>query len=103
MPELPIACTLTPDAKTDRLRLIDDLRRDALIAREPTGAGARLRLRDTPDVERRARELVAAESQCCAFLTFELSRADGELVLDVSGPPDARPVVELFFAPGSIA
>ena len=52
-----------------------------------------------PEVEQRTRELVAAESRCCAFLAFKLDREDGALVLDIAGPADARPVIEMFFAP----
>jgi hypothetical protein len=45
------------------------------------------------------RELADLESRCCAFLRFELAR-DGEgIVLDVTGPADARPVIESFFLP----
>ena len=58
----------------------------------------RVRLRDEPDIEQRTRELVAAESRCCAFLDFELGRDAGDLVLDISGPEDARPVIDMFFA-----
>jgi len=99
MSDLPIACTLTPDAMTDRLAFIESLRDDALVARETTDTGLRVRLRDDGDVERRVRALVAAESACCAFLTFVLEREGGELVLTVDGPAEARPVVDLFFAP----
>jgi len=99
MPDLPIACTLTPGGMTARLALIEALSADGLLDRAPTDGGLRVRLRDTPDIEQRTRELVAAESKCCAFLDFELRRADGDLVLDISGPEDARPVIEMFFAP----
>jgi hypothetical protein len=58
-----------------------------------------VRLLDRPDIERRTRELVTAESKCCAFLDFELDRENGHLVLDISGPEDARPVIDMFFAP----
>jgi hypothetical protein len=93
-----IACTLTPDAMTARRALIDSLAAEGLLDRTVTDAGLRLRLRDTPEIERRTRELIAAESACCAFLDFELTRDGGDLVLDVSGPADARPVIEAFFA-----
>jgi hypothetical protein len=96
--DLPIACTLPPDGMTARLALIDALAADGLIDRTPTDAGLRVRLRDTPEIERRTRELVAAESACCAFLDFDLRREGGDLVLDISGPADARPVIEQFFA-----
>jgi hypothetical protein len=98
MPDLPIACTLSPDGMTARLALIEALASDGLLDRTPTASGLRVRLRDTPDIERRSRELVAAESACCAFLDFALGREDGALVLDVSGPQDARPVIDMFFA-----
>jgi hypothetical protein len=98
MSELPVACTLSPDGMTARLALIDALAFDGLLDRTPTASGLRVRLRDTPDIEQRTRELVAAESACCAFLDFTLGRADGDLVLDITGPPNARPVIEMFFA-----
>jgi hypothetical protein len=99
MPELPIACTLSPDGMTARLALIDALAADGLLDRTPTASGLRVRLRDTTDVERRTRELVAAESACCAFLDLTLSRDGGDLVLDITGPQNARPVIDMFFAP----
>ena len=102
MPDLPIACTLTPDGMTARLALIDALSADGLLDRTLTDGGLRVRLRDTPDIEQRTRELVAAESACCAFLDFDLGREDGELVLDISGPEDARAVIEMFFAPEAV-
>ena len=83
---------------TARLRLIDALAADGLLDRTATDAGLRIRLRDSPDIERRTRELVAAESKCCAFLDFDLRRNGGELVLDIAGPADARPVIDMFFA-----
>lgn len=98
MTEIPIACTLTPDGMTARVALIDALAADGLLDRTATDHGLRVRLLDRPHIEQRTRELVAAESKCCAFLDFELGRDQGDLVLDISGPEDARPVIELFFA-----
>jgi hypothetical protein len=97
MPDLPIACTLSPDGMSARMALIDALA-DGVLDRTPTASGMRVRLRDTPDIEQRTRELVAAESACCAFLDFTLAREDGDLVLDITGPQNARPVIEMFFA-----
>src|SRR4051794_21566443 len=99
MPDLPIACTLSPDGMTARLALIDALAADGLLDRTSSDAGLRVRLRDTPEIEQRTRALVAAESACCAFLDFALGHYDGDLVLDISGPEDARPVIDMFFAP----
>jgi hypothetical protein len=99
MTDQPIACTLTPDGMTARLALIDALAADGLLERTPTESGMRVRLLDRPDIEQRTRELVAAESKCCAFLDFDVRRENGDLLLDISGPEHARPVIELFFAP----
>jgi hypothetical protein len=98
MSDLPIACTLSPDGMTARIALIDALAADGLLDRTPTDAGLRIRLRDTPEIERRTRELVAAESRCCAFLEFTLGRDDGALVLEIAGPEDARTAIDMFFA-----
>jgi hypothetical protein len=94
--ELPIACTLGAKARAEREAFIARLRDDALIAGEATSRGVRLRLRRDDDVERRARELIEAEAGCCAFLDFTLARSGGELVLEVAGPPEARPFVDAF-------
>ena len=98
MSDLPIACTLTPDGMTARLALIEALAADGLLDRTATDAGLRVRLRDTPQIERRTRELISAESRCCAFLDFTLNREGGALVLDIAGPEDARPIMAELFA-----
>ena len=99
MTDLPIACTLSADGVTARLALIDALAADGLLDRTATAAGVRVRLRETPEIEQRTLELVAAESKCCAFLDFDLGREGNALVLDISGPPNAKPVIEMFFSP----
>jgi hypothetical protein len=101
MTDLPIACTLGADDMSARLGVIETLAADGLIDRTPTDGGVRVRLRDTPDIERRTRELIAAEARCCAFLNFDLRRVEDALVLDITGPPEARPVIEQFFTAGA--
>jgi hypothetical protein len=98
MTEPPIACTLDARQTAGREHLIARLWADALIDHKPTAGGLQARLRFSRDVERRVHELILAESACCAFLTFELVRNDDQLVLDISGPADARPVIESFLA-----
>ena len=99
MTELPTACTLEPEQMPGRLAFIEGLTADALIDQQPIAGGQRSRFRDTPDVEQRVRDLVAAESECCAFLRFELARDEHALLLDITGSPDAQPVIRRFFAP----
>ena len=99
MTDTPIACTLSPDGSTARMALIDALAADGLLDRARTATGVRMRLRDTPEIEQRALALVEAESRCCPFLSFDLRREHEALVLEITGPPDARPVIDEFFAP----
>ena len=99
MTETPIACSLSSDDMTERMALIDELAVDGLVDRQSTDAGVRVRLRDTPDIEARTRRLIAAEASCCPFMTFDLRRDGGALVLDITGPPEARPVIDMFLAP----
>jgi hypothetical protein len=98
MTDTTIACTLNPAQLRDRVAVIDSLASDALLGQENIAGGVRSRFRDTPDVEDRVRELVAAESSCCGFLSFDVGRRDGELRLEITGAPEARPVIDQFFA-----
>lgn len=63
--------------------------RAALIAAEPPGM---LRFRATPDTRQRLEEIVAAEAECCPFLSLELSEHKEELRLTVSAPEGADAV-----------
>jgi hypothetical protein len=93
----PIVCTLNPAEMRGRGARIDALAADALLSREPIEGGLRHRFRADDAVEREVRELAALESRCCAFLTFAVSREPHAVVLDVTGAPDAQPVIEQFF------
>lgn len=94
----PIACTLTPAAYAARTEDLAKLARRALRSREPLPGGARLTFQADAETERRLREVIAAEARCCAFLRMELRAADDALVLDVTGPAQAEPVIAELFA-----
>jgi hypothetical protein len=96
--DLPIACTLHPAEMRERAASIDALADDALLDQREIDGGLRTSFRAAPDVEQRLHELVAAESRCCAFLTFAIGRDDDTLWLDITGAPEARPVIDQFFA-----
>jgi hypothetical protein len=98
MAELPIACALAPEDRPARGALMGSLAADGLLERRPTAAGVRFRWRDEPGIERRLREFVALERRCCGFLDFDITRGEGRLELEVRGAPEARPVIEQFFA-----
>jgi hypothetical protein len=48
-------------------------------------------------VEARLWELIEAERECCSFLEFGVEVSDSELVLEVTGPPSARRLIDLLF------
>jgi hypothetical protein len=96
--DAPVACTLDADQHDSRAAELSELAGRALTRRSPIAGGRRLTFIDTPDVERELRVAVAAESSCCSFLTMRLTRADGALVLDVTGPAHAAPIIAELFA-----
>jgi hypothetical protein len=49
--------------------------------------------------KRELRELIALDGECCPFLDFRLEPGPDELVLDVTGPMEARELVASFASP----
>ena len=96
--EQPIACTLSRGQHKDRVNDLATLAARALRSRERTADGERLTFVDSADTERELRAAIAAEASCCAFLRMDLQREDDGLVLDVTGPREARPIIAELFA-----
>jgi MerR family transcriptional regulator, copper efflux regulator len=94
----PIGCTLSAADYAERAQDTHELARRALRSREQIPEGARLTFEPGADTERRLREIVAAEARCCAFLRMDLRSADDALVLDVTGPAEAEPIIAELFA-----
>jgi MerR family transcriptional regulator, copper efflux regulator len=90
MPEdTPIACSLSAGELSDRLAEARALGRSSLVSRGEDGA---LRFRGDPDTRARLEAIVAAESRCCPFLSFDLREEAGSLVLRIDAPEAALPV-----------
>jgi hypothetical protein len=96
--EQPIACTLTPGAYHKRTAQLAGLAARALRSRKQTADGERLVFADSSDNERELRAAIAAESSCCPFVRLNLTRVADRLVLDIAGPPEARPIIAELFA-----
>jgi hypothetical protein len=88
--DLPIACSLSADELPRRLAEIGAIGQEALRAVEPDGT---LRFDADPSIRQRLEAVIAAESQCCPFLTFELREDAGELLLTIAADDDAAPLV----------
>ena len=92
MADVPIACTLSPDAlKTRRDGLLAELFQRA-EEHELTAHGLRVRFPPATEVVATIARVVDAERQCCRFLRFVITvEPDGGAVsLELSGPPGTR-------------
>lgn len=90
---IPIACTLTTKQATSQLDEWGRLRESATSI-EPVDGGVRLTL--PASVGGATRDLAAREAHCCAFLTLGVERVGSDVVLTITGPEDAQPVIGLI-------
>jgi hypothetical protein len=94
MPDrLPIACSLSASDLTERLRAIGALGRDSLVAARRDGARAELRFAARAGVRDRVAAIVAAETECCAFLDMRVADEPDAVVLSIAAPDGAEPVL----------
>ena len=98
IPNPPIACSLTAAEYRQRVADTGDVAGQALRERRPIDGGQRLVFQETGDVRRRLEAFVDAESSCCPFLTMHLQSYGARLVLDITGPELAAPIIEELFA-----
>ena len=89
---MTIACTLTSAELRARRDRVTVLAERSLRARD----GSRLVF--DAAAEPALRELVALEAECCPFLTLDLRRAGDELVLTITGPDEAAPIIAELLA-----
>ena len=92
----PIACTLGPGDRRQRLAWIAELNRDALCGQRRDGL--RLELTYAPAALDRVREMVALEQACCAFLAFDLRQQADSVRLVIEAPEEARDALDAVFA-----
>jgi hypothetical protein len=95
VPELPIVCTLSPDAlRARREGLLSDLLRRAENVDELPD-GLRMRFAPVVDTVQTLAEAVEAERQCCRFLRFTITVEPdgGPIFLELTGPPGTREFV----------
>jgi MerR family copper efflux transcriptional regulator len=95
---IPLACSLTAGDQADRRLEFGAILRRGLLAREDTPRGIRLRFRTSPGLQQDLVDLTNREKECCSFFDFRIESFQGEIVLEVGAPPEARPIVEELFA-----
>ena len=99
MAELPIACTLTPEAlRTRREGLLKDLVRRA-ERREDLVDGLRLEFAPCEETIALIARAVEAERHCCRFLRFGMTVEPdpGPALLELTGPPGTRDFISALF------
>ena len=88
------SCSLSPGAMRERKELIDRLVAQALDRPSPIPCGIQARFDQGTGIEAQLRALVDLEAECCAFLTMTVRTEDNMLVLEVTGAPEARSLIE---------
>ena len=71
--------------------------RGGLVGRTRTASGVQFRVREAPEVVGALQEFVHREKACCPFFDFDISSMGAEVRLDIEGPPEARPLLDLLF------
>jgi hypothetical protein len=98
----PIVCDMTsaPDTPAERMSEYQRLFAQALVGRERTAEGIRLRFREGDGIEAWIRDLAAREKACCPFFDFSVSTHGGEVHWDATVIDDdiARAVLDEFYA-----
>jgi hypothetical protein len=99
MPDLPVACTLRPEALTTRRQgLLAELLRRADADEELTN-GHRWSFAATDDVLAMILRMVQAERRCCRFLRFQVivEPDGGPVSVEVTGPSGTREFLAALF------
>jgi hypothetical protein len=91
--ELPIACSLSAADLPGRLAEMAALGDAALVDAQQDATHAELRFAVAAGVRERLEAIVAAESQCCAFLTMRVTGEPDTVVLTIDAPEAAELVV----------
>ena len=95
MSELPIVCTLGPDAiRARRQGLLTALLHQS-SGKEALPDGLRLRFAASGETLSKITQTVEAERHCCRFLRFTITVEpdEGEIRLDLTGPQGTREFV----------
>lgn len=89
----PVACTLNASDLSARVAEISAIGAEALLQTHVAGRHATLRFAPHRDTLARLSAVVAAEAECCAFLTMDLVENATGLVLSIEAPEGAELVV----------
>lgn len=99
---LPLACTLSPDDGSARMRRWQQLTATAGATARRAGHRLEVSYRAGPGVRPELEALAAAEAQCCSFVTWAVRAQRDRVFLQVTAAPgspdDLTPIAVLFGA-----
>ena len=98
-----LGCGLDDAAREERAGDIQSLLAPVLQSVERSDNGVRLVMSDRPGLVDEVRALVAKEQQCCSFLSFDVADDAGRIVLDITGPAEAKETLDAFVSLGAAA
>jgi hypothetical protein len=98
MTQIPIACSLPATEYRKRVEEAGTITQDAMRERQIIDGGARLTFTNAADIHSRLERFVGAESECCPFLTMQLTASGDQIQLEVTGPAEAAPIIAELFA-----
>ena len=93
-----MACTLSAADMEARLTELRALAEDGLVSNVMSGGSAVLRFRPDPAIRRRVEAAVAAESECCPFLDFDLEHGEDATALTITAPDGAAEALAGVFS-----
>lgn len=91
-------CTANDQEIGEIGKLLASVASHSLTPAQRTVNGYRLRLARCEDVAAMVHEFVRRDKSCCAFLDFSVHERADEILLDVTGPPEAGKILDLCFA-----
>ena len=97
-PDEPVACTLDAAGFQTQSERWAHLLASAGLERIETEDGLRLHFRAESGVDQELRELVAVETECCAWASWTVQSEPGQLVLRVRSTGDGIAVIHSMFS-----
>lgn len=93
--DMPVACSLTVAELRDRNAMILSQFRSTVVETEELQDGYAFRLPSQSESIRLAANLIAAERECCSFLTFSLvaHHNKGQVIVRVTGPSGTKQIL----------
>ena len=93
-PDVPIACALSQQDRTQQVARIQDLRH---ALRDVQRGPLTLSLAYATEATAQLREVVAVESTCCGFLNFDLREGVNSVQLTITSPGHAHDAAQVLF------